>query len=122
MGFCRAELEIKEETRTFFLPGTRHDQEDVLFREICKLPEGGVITLYVDMDVFSQRQFAVVSDIAIEALNKAMARWYVVNKTPFTFGAEAAPAAVIDLKKHVASTDLPTERSSRAFPFYMDTY
>ena len=42
------------------------------------------------MDYFSERQFALISDIAAEAWSKAAVRWKAVNGGPIDFDAEAS--------------------------------
>lgn len=92
MGFCRAEFVIGKESRTFFLPNTRHQDIDALWHESRQIGDLGEISLYADKDLFSKRQFIIIADIATEALSKATQRWYVVNGVSFRFEDDAVPA------------------------------
>ena len=47
------------------------------------------LTLYGEVDHFSVRQFAVVTDVAFEAWALASARWQEVNDEPFGFESAA---------------------------------
>ncbi len=110
MGFCRAELQLGDEEREFFVPNTAHDQPDALLR--AELPVRGevlgVLRLYAEKDYFSGRQFFIVSDIAAEAWSKAAARWKALNHGPLTFNARAREAG--------------TYREQKARNLYRPTY
>ena len=96
MGFCRAELEVGEDHRSFFVPNTPHDDEASLWQETHTLngAEHPVrLTVYAEKDHFSERQFALLSDVAAEAWAKAMQRWKSVNNSRFSFHARAGEAA-----------------------------
>jgi UDP-GlcNAc:undecaprenyl-phosphate GlcNAc-1-phosphate transferase len=91
MGFCRAELRLGEETRSFFVPHTPHDDVEQLWTE-THLTEGDVdvkLTLYGEKHHFSLQQFTLVADIAAEALVSARAKWKELNDVPFDFDAVA---------------------------------
>ncbi len=91
MGFCRAEMTIGEDTRTFFVPNTAHDQVDQLWQEAHTVRGAAeaVLTLYAEKDYFSEQQFQLICDIAAEAWAKAGVRWQQLNGTPFDFNAIA---------------------------------
>jgi UDP-GlcNAc:undecaprenyl-phosphate GlcNAc-1-phosphate transferase len=91
MGFCRAELRLGKETRSFYVPQTPHDQMEQLWTE-THLTVGEVgteLTLYGEKNHFSKEQFTLAADIAAEALVSARAKWKELNGTPFDFDAVA---------------------------------
>ena len=89
MGFCRAELSINGKERSFFLPDTPHAELPRLWQGTHRIADQVVLHVYADKDYFSERQFALISDIAAEAWSKAAVRWKVVKGSPFVFDAEA---------------------------------
>jgi hypothetical protein len=91
MGFCSAELQLGEETRRFFVPGTPHDAPELLWGETHET-HGEVevaLTLYGSKDNFSEEQFALIADIAAEALLDLRAKWKELNGAAFDFDAVA---------------------------------
>lgn len=91
MGFCRAELKMGEETRSFYVPNTRHAETDFLWQVHHPIPGVGELWLYADKDNLAERQFEIVADIAIEAWTQAAHKWLMVNGEPIRFEAEASP-------------------------------
>lgn len=91
MGICRAEITINGETRTFFVPNTAHEHLEQLWIEthIVRSAAEATIVLYGDKDCFSERQFNLMCDIAIEAWGSAGTRWKEVNGVALHFKAEA---------------------------------
>jgi UDP-GlcNAc:undecaprenyl-phosphate GlcNAc-1-phosphate transferase len=87
MGICRAELKIGEELRSFYVPNTQHEDAEALWKETHAthglLPVE--LALYGEREHFSETQFALVADIAAEALTNTRARWKEINGSPFTF-------------------------------------
>lgn len=101
MGFCRAELAVGDEVRTFFVPNTPHETPEILWQETHKIK--GIVplelTLYAEKDNLSESQFDLISDIAAETLGKATCKWKEVNATPFTFQAIAQAANTYRMQK-----------------------
>ncbi len=89
MGFCRAEFTINGTERTFFLPDTPHEELDLLHQEIHQISAEAELHLYAGKDNFSERQFAIISDVAAEAWSKAAVRWKEVNGNPLDFDSKA---------------------------------
>jgi UDP-GlcNAc:undecaprenyl-phosphate GlcNAc-1-phosphate transferase len=87
MGFCRAELKISEETRTFYLPNTQHGDLEALWKETHTT--SGILpvelTLYGEKDNFSEGQFALLADLAAEAWSDARGKWKEINGSPLDF-------------------------------------
>lgn len=94
MGVCRAEMKIGEETRSFFIPNTAHQDEDLLWVEEHSIRGAAeaTLTLHGEKALFSERQFILISDIAAEAWAKAGVRWKEVNECPMDFEAVAKDA------------------------------
>ncbi|WP_269526969.1 MraY family glycosyltransferase [Coraliomargarita parva] len=94
MGFIRAELQLGEKARNFYVPNTAHDQPEELWQYVHTLrgEYPGQLVLYAEKNFFSERQFAILADIATEAWGKAAARWEVVNDGPLHFEAKAKAA------------------------------
>lgn len=94
MGFCRAELKVGSELRMFFVPGTMHEDESYLcsgeFKIGSEIPV--VLSLYVESDNFTSKQFALLADIALEAWNNASSRWKDVNGSELSFDSKAKEA------------------------------
>jgi UDP-GlcNAc:undecaprenyl-phosphate GlcNAc-1-phosphate transferase len=91
MGFCRAELQLGEETRNFYVPHTPHDQLDLLWMETHST-QGEVtvvLTVYGEKDNFSESQFTLAADIAAEALTHARSKWKELNGSPMDFASVA---------------------------------
>jgi len=101
MGFCRAELSIDGSERSFYVPNTPHDNPAAL--HVCTFPvRTGLessLTLYADKDSFTERQFHIIADIAVEAWAKAAARWKVLNECEMTFDAIAKDPATYRAQK-----------------------
>jgi UDP-GlcNAc:undecaprenyl-phosphate GlcNAc-1-phosphate transferase len=107
IGFCRAELTIGEEQRSFFLPNTRHDDTSALHHFTHSLGTGTKLHLYADKADFSFTHFIIIADVAAEAWSKAAVRWHEVNGTPLTFDAKAREAQDYEAQK-VRSLYRPT--------------
>ena len=92
LGFCRAEMTVNNESRSFFIPGTPYDSEAALW--VAKLDLGtdeeNALILFGEKDNFSQAQFDLLCDIAQEAWCKASARWRALYGSKLTFEAEAS--------------------------------
>ena len=92
LGFCRAEMTVNNESRSFFIPGTPYDSEAALW--VAKLDLGtdeeNALILFGEKDNFSQAQFDLLCDIAQEAWSKASARWRALYGSKLTFEAEAS--------------------------------
>lgn len=94
MGFCRAELEIGDELRTFFVPNTAHEEEENLRIGTYEV-KGSIsmkLTLYAEKGNFSSNQFGLITDIAVEALSQISQKWKEVNQCEFDFGGKAKEA------------------------------
>lgn len=108
IGFCRAELHIGIEKRSFYIPHTPHDQPNSLWQETYEISPEVELTLYAEKDHFSERQFNIISDLACEAWNRAAAQWKASNGEDLTFDSRAkAPE---------------TYRSQKARNLYRPTY
>jgi UDP-GlcNAc:undecaprenyl-phosphate GlcNAc-1-phosphate transferase len=88
IGFCRAELRVDEDERSYYLPHSNYDDLSLLFREEFSA-NGFKLTVYAEKDYFSDRQFGLVADIAFEAWSQVAARWKEVNGQAFSFSAKA---------------------------------
>ncbi|NBB77887.1 MAG: hypothetical protein GVY36_00310 [Verrucomicrobia bacterium] len=91
MGFCRAELSIEGDQRSFFVTDTPHAKVDLLWQETHEIGEHTKLTLYADKDNFTEKQFDLISDVAAEAWTKAVQRWKEVNGAELNFEAKARP-------------------------------
>lgn len=91
MGICRAEMQIGEELRTFFVPNTEHENEDLLWlkEHTVRGAAEARLVLYGEKEFFSERQFTLICDIATEAWAKAGVRWKEVNQSSLDFDAVA---------------------------------
>lgn len=89
MGFCRAELSIDGDERTFFVTDTPHANVDLLWQETHAIGEHTELVLYADKDNFSEKQFELLSDVAAEAWTKATQRWKELNGADLDFAAIA---------------------------------
>ncbi len=102
MGLCRAELDIGEGTREFYIPHTpSKDSEDLWaeVREIQQVPQRVLLKLYGEKESLSANQFALLVDVATEAWTKAAQKWQQVNNCPATFEAVARdPESYYDQK------------------------
>ena len=94
MGICRMSMTIDGDERSFYIPNTPHDQDDLLWSEehTVRGAAQAVFKYHAEKAYFSERQFALVCDIAAEAWAKAAARWKEVNASPLTFNAVAKDA------------------------------
>jgi UDP-GlcNAc:undecaprenyl-phosphate GlcNAc-1-phosphate transferase len=91
MGFCRAEMKIGEDARSFYVPNTQHEEIDHMWQAVHHV-KGAVdaeLTLYAEKENFSERQFHLICDIASEAWAKAGVRWTELNGGPLNFDAIA---------------------------------
>mgnify|MGYP005842561561 CR=1 FL=1 len=91
MGFCRAELSIEGDQRSFFVTDTPHANVDLLWQETHNIGEHTRLVLYADKDNFSDKQFEILSDVAAEAWTKSIQRWKEINGTALDFDAQAQP-------------------------------
>lgn len=92
MGLCRAELTISGIERTFYQPDTSHQDLKVLHQETHKIGAETELHIYAEKDNLSERQFAIISDVAAEAWAKASVRWKEVNGNLLEFGSKASEA------------------------------
>jgi len=101
MGFCRAEFSIDGEERNFFVPNTPHDDPGAMHTFTFPVRTGteARLTLYAEKDGFSERQFHIIADIAVEAWAKAAARWRALNECEMTFDALAKDPATYRAQK-----------------------
>lgn len=91
MGFCRAELSIDGDERSFFVTDTPHAKPDLLWQETHQIGDHTRLVLYADKDNFSDKQFKILSDVAAEAWTKATQRWKELNGSALDFDAKAPP-------------------------------
>lgn len=91
MGFCRAELIIEGDQRSFFVTDTPHAKVHLLWQEKHEIGEHTTLTLYADKDNFTDKQFGLLSDVAAEAWTKAAQRWKEINGSEIDFEAKAQP-------------------------------
>lgn len=95
MGFCRAELKMGDELRSFYVPNTPHEDLEALWQETHTT--GGELpielTLYGEKDNFSEAQFALIADLAAEAWANARSKWKAINGAPLDFDSVAIAAA-----------------------------
>jgi UDP-GlcNAc:undecaprenyl-phosphate GlcNAc-1-phosphate transferase len=91
MGICRAEIQISNKEKTFFVPNTAHEDIELLWQatHTVRGAADAELTLYAEKAFFSERQFTLVCDIATEAWAKAGIRWKEVNECPLDFDARA---------------------------------
>jgi UDP-GlcNAc:undecaprenyl-phosphate GlcNAc-1-phosphate transferase len=92
MGVCRAKLTIDGVERTFFQPDTQHLDPAALHHEVHTLGPTVKLELFAENDNFSEKQFAIVSDIAAETWSKASDRWKEINREPLKFDSIAREA------------------------------
>jgi hypothetical protein len=92
LGFCRAEMRLGGELRSFFIPGTPYDHTEVLWSSTILLnaTEDSSLVLYGEKDNFSEAQFELFCDIAQEAWSKAETHWRDLHNSPLTFESEAS--------------------------------
>ena len=91
MGFCRAELKVNGEARSFFLPGAAAPESDELWcaTVVLHAADDAELTLYAEKANFSESQIALVMDLAAEAWVKAAAKWKALYGTPLSFDVAA---------------------------------
>lgn len=89
IGFCRAQLRIGQTERSFFIPNSQHDKLDCLWQERHEIDPEVELSVFADKDFFSERQFAIIADVAGEAWSGAMQQWSLTNGEPLTFAARA---------------------------------
>ncbi|MGB0417096.1 MAG: MraY family glycosyltransferase [Coraliomargarita sp.] len=94
IGICRAVLTIGDEQRSFYVPGTAHDNSDLLWTETHNFPgeQPAILVISAEQANFSDRQFAIIADIAAEAWSKAAARWAELNGHALNFHSVAQEA------------------------------
>ncbi|CAI8287281.1 MAG: putative undecaprenyl-phosphate N-acetylglucosaminyl 1-phosphate transferase [Opitutia bacterium UBA7350] len=90
LGFCRAEMEVSGESRSFFIEGTPYNQDELLWVGRQNLVNGASLVVYGEKDNFSQAQFELLCDIVTESWNKASARWKELHGSILTFDTEAS--------------------------------
>ena len=89
MGFCRGELEIGGETRSFYIPKTARDNNEQVWQKERAVPNAGTLRLYAEKDHLTKGQFENLADIAAEAWTLAAQKWLLINGSPIDFKAEA---------------------------------
>lgn len=89
IGICRAKLRIGVAERSFFLPGSAHDETEHLWHEIHRIGSDVELSLYAEKDHFSERQFHIISDVAAEAWSRAATQWRLLNDEELTFDSKA---------------------------------
>lgn len=91
MGMYRAVLTIGDQQRSFALPDVATEDAETLRTETHTFmgEEPAILVLTVEQANFSERQFAIISDIASEAWSGAAARWTERYGAPLTFSAIA---------------------------------
>ncbi|MFP4674459.1 MAG: MraY family glycosyltransferase [Opitutales bacterium] len=91
MGFCRAELHVGDETRSFYVPNTPHETPDELWQKRFEFScdRNISLTLYAEKDHLTEQQFFLIAELAAEACLKAMCAWKQINGSDFSFTAEA---------------------------------
>jgi UDP-GlcNAc:undecaprenyl-phosphate GlcNAc-1-phosphate transferase len=92
MGFCRAELTIGGDERSFYLPDSAHEDLSLLWSKAHQIGTATSLCLYADKNHFSERQFALISDLAAEAWSQASVRWKEINQGDLSFESEASEA------------------------------
>ena len=92
MNFCRAELTINGDERSFYLPDLQHEDLSLFWSEVHQTGEDASLVLYAEKDRLSEIQFGIMSDIAAEAWFKASARWKEINKEKLCFDVEVREA------------------------------
>ena len=92
IGFCRAELTIGGEERSFYSPDLPHEDLSLLWSEVHQISADTSLLLYAGKDCFSEVQFGIMSDLAAEAWSKASARWKEINKEILSFNPEVREA------------------------------
>ena len=93
IGFCRAELTIGDEERSFYSPDLPHEDLSLLWSEVHQTGEDTTLRLYAGKDYISEAQFGIMSDLAAEAWSKASARWKEINKEILSFDPEVREAS-----------------------------
>ena len=92
MGFCRVVFCIQEQQRSYFIPEL-FDEKNVdaqhRYSYTFTNVEHAHIEFYGPKDLFSERQFSLVCDIAIEAWFKASETWQAHNGFELNFNAQA---------------------------------
>lgn len=99
MGFCRAELRIAGDQRSFFVTDTPHTQIEALWQEAHQIGGSTELALYAEKDNFSEMQFEILSDLAAEAWSKVAQRWKEINGAELDFDAKAPPPTTYDQEK-----------------------
>jgi len=91
MGFCRAHLELNESFRSFYIPATSHRLETTEheFKHYFKNKTTGQLVLHAEKDLFSERQFHLICDIALEAWIKGAEKWILLHAVELDFDAVA---------------------------------
>jgi UDP-GlcNAc:undecaprenyl-phosphate GlcNAc-1-phosphate transferase len=92
MGFCCADLKINGVERSFHLPDSPCSKLDEVWCEVHRLGPDSTLSVYARKDNFSERQFAIISDISAEAWTKAATQWKLTNGNSLDFNAQASEA------------------------------
>jgi len=95
MGFCRAELSIGQDKRSFYIPNTAHDEPEHLWhldQQLKAAPEAVSLSLSAEKENLSEKQFFLLADLAAEAWVSASGKWQAVNQSTLTFESVAPPA------------------------------
>lgn len=92
MGFCEADLVLKGDRRSFFIPETPHNDTELVWVETHELKGEvrGRLTLKAEKENFSGRQFELLADLGVETWVQASARWKQLHGTDLDFQAEAS--------------------------------
>lgn len=92
MGFCCADLKVHGVERNFHLPDSPCSKAEEVWVEAHRLGPDSTLTVYARKDNFSERQFAIISDISAEAWTKAATQWKLTNGNALDFSAQASEA------------------------------
>ena len=92
MGFCRAKMLVNQNTRSFYIPHTQDHSNDQLheFKYTFKNAKSAKLTLHAEKDFFSDRQFNLICDIAVEAWIKGAEKWFQLHGAELNFEAIAS--------------------------------
>ncbi|MGC6424010.1 MAG: MraY family glycosyltransferase [Lentimonas sp.] len=101
MGICRMEATIAGKERSFYIPNTAYEEDELLWFQEHSVQGAAQaqFVYYGEKAFFSERQFALICDIATEAWARAGVRWKEVNQCPLTFDAVAKDADIYSAQK-----------------------
>jgi hypothetical protein len=74
------------------LPDSAHEDLSLLWSKAHQIGTATSLCLYADKNHFSERQFALISDLAAEAWSQASVRWKEINQGDLSFESEASEA------------------------------